>query len=367
MENALNIADRFDPLPAEALLAIPVDEPERLFAPDAADTKAAYRFLIKKWHPDRSANPLAREVLERVMAVYEAAMRRLAQGTWAGPNAVLFEAKDGTKSKLRYVKRDAFEYGDVYIARSHVVYVMKKENAAACDRALAAIRALPFVDDRMRKAFASALPQVARSFETKAQERVLVLKKEPGSIRLADLLRHEKGRLDPRHAAWILSTLHNLSCYLAQAGVTHNAISAQNYFIGPKSHAGALLGGWWFALREGEAIDALPEAAFDVAPPDVLREGRADPRLDLEMLRAVGREMLGDPRGVALHKDPRVPKAFASWLRLPSSGDAVADYRAWQERVITDSFGGRRYAEMKVSFDDVYGRKGGAAAGHPHP
>ena len=74
---------------------------------------------------------------------------------------------------------------------------------------------------------------------------------------------------------------------------------------------------------------------------------------DLESVRAIGRASLGDPTGLALVGRADLPRPMADFLRLPSSGSALDDYRTWSE-VLDDSFGPRRFVELPISFSDVY-------------
>ena len=75
-------------------------------------------------------------------------------------------------------------------------------------------------------------------------------------------------------------------------------------------------------------------------------------RSDLELIRATGRELLGDISGIRL-RDPSIPRPMAEWLRYPSAGSALADYRFWRE-VLIASFGGRRFVRLDVTPEKMY-------------
>jgi len=176
----------------------------------------------------------------------------------------------------------------------------------------------------------------------------MVVRKAPDLVRLQDLLDHLGGRLDPRHVAWVVSTLLNLACYLGWAELTHNALSLDTYFVSPPGHRGALLGGWWYAKPAGARPDALPAPTALCCPPDILREKRADGRTDLELVRAIGRALLGDAAA---------PPLLLEWLRPPTAGDPVADYRRWSETVLPASFGTGRIAQLDIAASDLYQEK----------
>lgn len=363
MENA-HLITRLNSMTAEGLLKIPADEPERLFTADAKAMKAEYHHLLKKWHPDRTQAPQARDVMERLVKLYECGKEKLTADNWQVPGEIRFLKDDGSKSKLRYVKKTAFEYGDCYISRTLVTYVIRPEFRAEYDHAVRMIKGVSYPDDRMRKEFERGLPQIDKAF-TAQNGHVLIIKKDPEYVRVRDVLDYCGGKLDPKHVVWVMSCLYNLCCYFQVTGLTHNDISLDSLYIGPKAHVAALLGGWWFAQRKGDTLTALPDRTYNYAPPDVLRSGNADPRVDLTLLRVVGRELLADPRGVHLHKDPSIPRPLASWLRMPSCGNAIQGYGVWQTSTLQACFGPRRYTEMNITFDDVYGQKGGAPKPHP--
>ena len=112
--------------------------------------------------------------------------------------------------------------------------------------------------------------------------------------------------------------------------------------------------GWWYAAARGARMAALPAPALRLLPPDMLYTKRADPRLDLDLIRGVGRALLGDESGVTLGHDGRVPEPLRRWLRTASGGDAVQEYEYWQRHVLIESFGARRFMPLPVSADAIY-------------
>ena len=182
----------------------------------------------------------------------------------------------------------------------------------------------------------------------------MVLKKDPDMILLRDVLNHQKGKIEPVHAAWMVSRLHNFGCYLQWAGLTHNAISVDTCFISPKDHAIGLYGGWWYAAKEGDKLKALPPKTVAVTPPSILDNPKATARIDMALIRATGREILGDATGMRLIGDKTIPKPFSQWVNGASSGDANQDYKIWSSDVLIKSFGARRFVEMKLTPNDIY-------------
>jgi hypothetical protein len=209
-----------------------------------------------------------------------------------------------------------------------------------------------FADDAMRRAVSRYLPVVSRIVDT-AERHAVMGRKDADMILLADLLQHLGGALDARHVAWILSELHCFACWLEWAGLTHNAIAPDTVFVSPAHHAVAVLGGWWYATPAGSPLKALPARTLNLAPADIVRRKTAEPRVDLDLIRALGREMLGNASERAMARAVRVPPALDAWLSLPTDGSARADYALWK-RVLTDAFGARRFTTLNVRPEDVY-------------
>jgi hypothetical protein len=352
-------------LSAEKLLGIPEAEPERLFSRDAVAAKSEFKRLAMRWHPDRNRdNAAAEDVFTHVDALFKSAIYKIEKGGWhepvvkiedEEPNVLLLRADTGrqTIKRIRYRKHVPFELGDCYIGRTIVTYVVKNDYADLFENARRIIAGFRYGSGAMRDEVCRSLPAIESIFHA-GDRCVMVVRKAPDLVRLRDVLDRVGGRLDPRQVAWIGSTLHNLACYLGWAQLTHNALSLESYFISPPDHSGALLGGWWYAKPEGARLDALPSATTRYCPPDVLRDKRADARTDLELVRAIARELLGDGSGMRLAAERLAPPPMTDWLRHPTSGCAIADYRQWSEIILPASFGTRRFTKLDLSASDIY-------------
>ena len=336
----------FATLTAAALLAIPEDSPGRLFAGSADDVKRDYRRLAMAWHPDRNRDPMAHAVFQHIRRLYDKT---------ACPGPVTLAAADGKTYELNYLRSHPFELGTMYVANTVVAFVVDRDHADLVRRARRTIEGLRYADDGMRRQIAGHLPACpcAGAFETD-RAYVIVMRKPPDLLLLRDVLDHVGGRLDPRHAAWVVSSLLNVCCYLQYAGLTHNALSLDTCFMSPPRHGVAVLGGWWYAAEAGERMAAAPAATIAWAAHDLMDTGRADVRTDLELVRAIGRELLGDIGGMRLARESAAPRAMIDWLRLPASDDPIEEYRTWRTQVLHDSFGARRFVELPLTQSDIY-------------
>lgn len=348
-------------LTADKLLSI--DTPEALFSSSAGEAKAEYRFLARHWHPDRKATPDAMRVFMHIVQLYRDACRKLASGKWIEPCEKIedqikglrkFRLLDGTVKICKYRTSHPFELGTMYVADNSLVFEIDHEFEQLFEQGRKRIHMLPLKNNSMALEMSKYLPQVKHLFKTESTN-ILVIRKTPDQLLLSDVLEHFEGKLMPiNHVGWILNNLLNLACYLEWAGVTHNAVSAKTVVISPLRHSAMLLGGWWYSAKVGERLSYIPEETLNCIPPDILRNKRADARVDLELIKSVGREILGDASGAKLAFDKSLPPDLVEWLQLPSSGSAFEDYKTFKREVLPNAFGPPKFVNMQLDADQLY-------------
>jgi hypothetical protein len=342
-------------LSAPALLAIPEDRPERLFEGTFDEVRKAYRLLAMLWHPDRSCDPDAHAVFQHIKRMYEKLEQASRPGAGAGLAPLTLTAVDGKTYEINYLRSHPFELGTMYVANTVVAFVVDRVHADLVQNAERMIKDLRYADEAMRAQVASHLPAwpFAGAFQT-GTAYVVVMRKRPDLLLLRDVLDHVGGRLDARHVAWVISSLLNLCCYFEYAGITHNALSIDTCFLSPPGHSVAVLGGWWYAARRGERMLAAPASTMEWAPYELLSTNEAGIRTDLELVRAIGRALLGDISGMRLAREGAAKQEMINWLRLPASDNPIEEYRTWREQVLHDSFGARRFVELPLTQSDIY-------------
>lgn len=338
---------------AAAILAIPESQPERLFPNSEDEAKSLFRDMAKRWHPDVNKDPQAQAVFDRLNKLYDNVLDKIRNKTWSKPGELSILGKDGKTRVIKYRRKRTFELGEMAYGNGVLCYIVRPDAKDLFGRGLETIKhSLTYKDDKIKREIERYLPAVLDSFETDNGSSVLVLAKTPDVFLLQDVLDF-MGPLDPKHVSWIMSSFHNLACYLQSIGMTHNAISTTTCFISPTYHSGLLFGGWWYARKTGSDLIALPGYSAKNCPTDIIKSKIADPRLDLSLIRQMGLDCLGDSTGVNLLHDGKTPKPLVNFLRLSSNGNAFEDYKKW-EQVRSDSFGKRRFVEMKVEASDIY-------------
>ncbi len=330
---------------AAQLLAI--RQPEALFT--SPETIAAeFRALARRWHPDAGTGSTT--VFAHLSGLRDRAFLNWKEGFWDGGRTLwLREGSAGTR-RLPILARHTFELGQEWLCPGCLVTRVGPEMADFLARGKGMVKALRYADADMRTAFEGLLPAL-RAVETRPDGAAFVIQGlAPDFIRLRDLLAHLGDAMDGRHAAWIISGLLNLACYLEHAELTHNDISLDTCFVSPERHLVAFPGAWWFGAVAGTPLLGLPARSLELARGT---GEEADPGLDRELIRRVARALLGDPTGQRFPAS--VPGLLAQWSRLASRGSALEDYHEWMQDVLPGSYGARRFVALDVTPDQVYG------------
>lgn len=345
MTDAMNLTQ-------DQILNINLDCPEKLFPGNLDAAKVEFRRLRAKWHPDR--NPVSPDVLAHINILFDKAEELLKKGLWKHDGQLLISASNGKSYSFRYHKAEEFELGIAYIGEGFLAYFIRNDYADLVRIAQDHIDGFKFPDGKLKAEHEKSLPKLQALIQVK-DGYYIVIKKDPAYIRLSDVLEHFGGKIDPKHVAWMLSRLYNLNCYLRLANLVHHDISPQNCFINPQQHYLALLGGWWYARRGFEKLVALPQRTITYGPASLLTDKLSVPATNSELIKATGRELLGDSIGSRL-PTMGYPNALVNWLRTPAKDDlAWEEYGHW-EQVLKNSFGARKFIELKLESKDIYTR-----------
>lgn len=336
------------PLDASVLLSTPPSRARDIFGGDEKTRKSLYRRLISQWHPDHSKDPKAHEVFIHLARLFQAA-----EGSGASDTRILFKNDAGKQFAFTPQSGGDFEIGQWYRGNASAAYLTSKDHLARHLNFQKRAQALRYATPSMKAHMSPCMPTI-HSAHTGPNGQLLIVKRDPEGIRLLDLIAHierTKKPLDPRHAAWIIGSLHNIACYLDYQKIAHHGIIPANIWINPALHRTELLGGWFHALSFGERINSLPAQSMKHAPRAYLDAKTASGRLDLECIRALGRTLFGDPSGMRMHST--TPSALIDALHLPAHGSAIEEYERWQQALLA-SFGPPKFVEMKLHFQDIY-------------
>lgn len=336
-------------LSSSQILAI--NRPEKLFSgPDTLQKE--YRELARIWHPDHNPK-VDQAVIAHISNLYDQGQKKAKEDAWEVIGVTTIETTDKKKYKIRYHVHRSFELGESYICDSVLVYLIAKEFKDLIDNSNHIIKGLHFPDNKFKKQFEKLIPQLVTSSETETHY-FLIFNKSPDIFSVRDILNYFKGKIPPKHAAWMLSRIYNLACFLDYSGISHNDLNLDTYFVSPQHHTGMLLGGWWYASKLNEKMIALPAHTMNHIPKNILKEKIGSVLTDSTLIKVLGRVMLGDETGSKLLNDPSIPKPLFNWLQAPGSEKPREDYEDWMTKVLINSFGKREFVELSLKPEDVY-------------
>lgn len=333
-------------LTAEQILAL--TEPERLYPNDAVAAKDRFKALAMDWHPDRNKHTLASKVMSHIGELYQKALERIEAGTWSEPGVFSFVG-DGKVRRIRYSAQHDFELGRMFIGNKLATFLVGNKHEDLVLRGLRAVGSIRYPDKKWKTDMEPFFPKVEKICAAPAHNaQAIIVKKDEDAILLKDLIKHLGGEIDPKHVAWIISSLLNLCAFLSVTGVSHNGLSPDTVFVSPKNHSGFLLGGWWYSAEFGKPLRTVPRYTFDLMTSVERSLKVAGPRLDLECVKAIGRDCIG------LKALNSLPKPYIEFLKLPASSKPIDEYEQWV-KVLKDSYGARRFIKLDVTPSAVYG------------
>jgi hypothetical protein len=340
-----------DILNYDAAKLLSIDSPEALFTIEHY-TLEAKRLLIK-WHPDKSSDPQASIVAARINTLFDQAKIKAANGTWKEPGVFRFTNSGGKSYKVRYRQSKALPIGEMVYGKTIVAYSIGKDNAdlnSALKTALSTIKTAASINTE----FLRFIPQVKTLIETDTGT-VVTFDKTDDVIPLADLLKLSGGVLDPKHVAWIGNRLHNLVCFLEYKNLTYNAFTLDNVWVSPQYHSALLIGGWWYSKPIGAKVVAVPSELLNILPKQLQSDKVAYCKYDLIAIKSILLKLLGDPTGpgMGLLKSTTVPELMLKQLRSPVVGNAVAEYKKW-ENTVDACFGKRKFIKLNVNIQSLY-------------
>lgn len=325
---------------ADQLLLI--DKPEKLFFSDEEATKKKFRDLAKEWHPDVCKDPRAGEVFDHINKLHAFAIEKIQGGYWGSKGIFAFQS-DKKKVGIIYDRKCTFEFGDYFVCRDKICWLFESRHKeywlAACGN-----MNFKYASDRMQKDMKRCLPFGIGATVTDTGNFWFQVDKPKELIRLKDIFHHLDGQIDARHVAWIMSRLHNICAYLSFAQISHQNISTETVYIEPFGHGAALLGGWEFAKTFTSPVHVLPLRTFNLLPWPVKTRKIALPHTDLDLIRAIGREI-----------DFKCPAPMKEWFSDASTGNAFDEFKEWG-KVLDRSFGPKRvFVPFELTAEQVYG------------
>lgn len=343
-------------LTKQEILKISLRSPEKLFLEVATEKelKDAYIKLSFKWHPDKnlSSKDKTDEVFAHINLLYKEAKDKFKKDCWNKGFLKEFISLGNKKTVFSYINEYDFELGYYLISSNSVAWIISAEFEDLAINSIKKIENIKYANDKMKSEMQKFIPKIKSFIKTQDKQTVIIMERDSNSILLKDVLNYYT-KIEPKHVAWILSNCYHLCCFLEYNKLMHGGITVDNLFINPETHAAQLLGGWWFTHHQNDKLKALSTQTVSIAPFEVLNNKIALGALDLECIRLIGRQLLGDKSGINFIKNKDIPAPLTQWLRGASKENAFKEYDIWY-KVLKDSFGVRRFIKMELNPNDIY-------------
>jgi len=335
---------------AEDILA--VKKVGDLFANDVNSLKKDYRLLVKIWHPDVNSDKQAGSVMNYINTLYEHANLLIKNNQWEVSNQAQYISNKDEVISINFQLEKNFELGKYYVCSNKVVYVIDKSKENLANNAVKMMASFSFADDEMEREIRKLLPKVIHYYLTKDGKYVIIeIEKTNDLLPLSEILKHYNGIIPHKHVAWIMSRLNNLICYLQWSGLAHNGISLDTCFISPMYHSVVVYGGWWYARPLGESLKATSKDVYDIIPFSVKNKKVSSILTDIESVKALGRQLLGDRSGYRM--DNTTPKSFTDFLSKTNAKNGFENYNNWS-KVLHESYGVRKFIPMEINENELY-------------
>ncbi len=336
-------------LTAEQILGMTARDAAALFPGDNKTMKRGFAKLVAKWHPDVCSDPRAEDVFTHILSLRD----RVSGQSRKSVSQRVLKTADGKALGIAPLSTHAVDQGEILVGKRTISTLFTKALSDLAQREAGASTAFRFAGETMRDQMRPFLPHIIESKAMEGGSTLVITKKDPEEILLADLLA-SRGAMPDVHAAWLCSGLLNIAAWMEFSQLVHGAIAPETVLIDPAKHSVRLASGWAFVTKRAERPIALPGRTLSLVPRMAIKGQPAESRMDLDLIRQTVRDALGDPRGTA-GGVASLPTQVGSWLAMPPAETAVEDYAAWQ-RALESGWGKRRFVDYPVRAADIYAR-----------
>lgn len=332
----------------------------QMFPANFAGVLHIARALQSLWHPDRNLTDvsLANDVSAHINALKLKADEALEAGVWGNSFSRTVETAASTLFFKYSGQENLPGYGVQYFNKTRTFFEVAPGNDDLME----------ILENNLVWLKNSLTPAMAKVYhlrtacdlswgerklvsDGKATGGRLVYFTTAGFISLKAIL-DKRGPLDPVHFAWIMTRLHDLCCMMQISGVPNLNISTSSILINPTEHSVMLVDGWQYAKGFAQKAVALPGRTSRLCPG--LAAGKAVAmRHMMALVKAVGRECLGDPSGVKLLADKSLPQGLAKWLADGCPDDAIKALDVWK-KVRNEAFGPSKFVPLNLKYEDIY-------------
>ncbi|NTV63510.1 MAG: DnaJ domain-containing protein [Oscillochloris sp.] len=319
-------------------LMLRASTPEEVFGVLSGTSEEAlrrrYREMARAAHPDHNPGQwvAANEAFRRLQEWYATAQQKLAEGSYGQRERIRLTSPTGTYSGYR--EPIVGDLCEIYPVRCNGAAALLKVASSPrnSDLLQAEAAALRRLDEQLEgQALRAHFPTWVESFRLRdasgSQRQVNVLRPEPESYTLAEVLRAYPQGLHPADAAWMFNRILAALASAHSLGLVHGAVLPAHVLIRPSDHNGILID-WCYSVAIGEPLKAISPDYADDYPPEVAARQGATPASDLYMAARLLVRLLGGSAGQPPAATPRPIAALLRACLIPAPARRHND--AWQ-------------------------------------
>lgn len=325
--------------------------PARLFPENIQGMGFYRRKLLQLWHPDTNKDPQATDVFHHVTDLYNRGMTQLEQNTWEFEHKHSVELTTGPYS-FDYFRKEAVNgFADMYVSKNSIYYVCPAANGdmvSLWERNSKRFLKGLVGNAEAKKVFTPFLTSLPIFKGIVGGETLVEVKKDPGYLCLKHVQKIQP--LDAKHVVWIISRLLNMASMFEAQSTPNLDICMRSVFINPELHTVFLADGWQYCASFPEKVVALPVRTSGLCP-SIKATFKTTPSDMTVQIKALGRELLGDPLGLT-YKKP-VPDALCKWLLAPTQKTCIEDFKLW-DKLKPAFFGKPVFTKLEVKDIDIY-------------
>ncbi len=227
---------------------------------------------------------------------------------WSDSDMETLVSSTGDTIEITYTYRSKTDDIDVFVNKNSVIYVFPAEKKLCADSMLRNIDSLKYPSADIKK-MRNIFPHLKARYELENGGVILAFTKSENVYPMFVFT-----DLHPKHVAWMISRMENISCLMEFNECDHRHMDEDNLFINPESHEVLLYGGWW------DMTGYSPVSC-------------------LEKLRKTAKRVTGSRL-----KDG--PAEYERFLDSVPKASAYEDFEYW-DSVIENGFGGHNFTKFE--------------------
>lgn len=352
----------FYALKPEDFLTLPLDQ----FIIDiSSDSEVdVYREMIKKWHPDKCSHPLAEKVTAKINEIkeYQKASKvailyrdKSGHAVRTSSGAGLFLIKEGVETLLEYAPGNSVEI--LKNAIGYLVYLHSVKKAFLINTLSKPVfdhidkKYLPngkTIFDTLESEFSKAFRFNFPVYQKKIAAGLYEIAYPEGNSdseyhSMRSVIKHFKGKVDPKHIAWIISSLMNMNCLFKKIlNISYNGLVIDNLLVDVANHEVIPIAGKYYMSKIGQKADIIPAELARYSSSDMTM-------FDAKSIRKLALDLIGYKSTMELRRSKDIPREMVEWLLLNSPLTPVEEYSNWK-KVLEKCFGPPKF--IKLSFKE---------------